>query len=94
MLPIRADDHRPFLTSRFGLGQMVVFDLLTVAFVPDRGDYALNPLWSNDRKTVQGRPQRFSHLFEPVEHPHGGEHLGGIRPLSASCLEQTQFLKP
>ena len=63
-----------------------------VATHPGRVGVGAKPAGGCDRERVQGRAQRFDGAVEAVERPHGAEHVGGVRALPPTLVQQSMFL--
>ena len=56
--------------------------------MPIRRRQGPQPLRRDDGEAVQGRAQCLPDTFEPVEPPHGGQDMRGIRALAPSGPDQ------
>ena len=71
-----------------GVGQAHVLDPAVVALVPVRERDGAQPVRCSNGDGVQRHPQRLAHQLQPVQGPHGGEHMRAVRALAPSGLQQ------
>src|SRR6266700_5467539 len=74
-------------TSCIPKGNARIFAPRTIAFDPFRMTMDTQPVGLDRRKAVEGCTHGFPHTQHPVESADLGQHMGGISPLSSSCLQ-------
>jgi hypothetical protein len=75
-------------------GQPHVLDALAIALVPRQGGEPLQPVWGHGGHGVERRTEGFRHEFKTVQHPNGGQHMGGVGALLPAGLEPTHGPTP
>src|SRR3954467_3400315 len=69
------------------LRQPCVLDPAAIALVPSRGGQGTQPLRSNGRRGIEGRPQRLGDKLQPIERANSRQHMRGVGPLPPPGLE-------
>jgi hypothetical protein len=57
--------------------QACILNPSAVSFIPGQGSQALEPVRGHGGEGVEGGPQGLGDEFQAVEHPDGGQHMGG-----------------
>src|SRR3954464_1959017 len=73
------------------LRQPCVLDPAAIALVPSRGGKGTQPVRSNGRRGIEGRPQRLGDKLQPIEGANGRQHMRGVSPLSPPGLEDPEL---
>src|SRR3954469_6966354 len=73
------------------LRQPCVLDPAAIALVPSRGGQGTQPVRSNGRSRVEGRPQRLGDKLKPIEGANGRQHMRGVGPLPPPRLEDAEL---
>src|SRR3954447_19959762 len=69
------------------LWQPCVLDPAAIALVPSRGGQGTQPVRSNGRDRIEGRPQRLGDKLQPIEGANSRQHMRGVGPLPPPGLE-------
>lgn len=91
--PVAADLQGESLTVLTALVQSIVLDPASVSFEPVRTGDPTQPVGCRGSQVVQRGAQRLTDQFEEVEIMHGGQHVGAVRALLATCLDQATGLE-
>src|SRR4051794_7946814 len=73
------------------LRQPCVLDPAAIALVPSRGGQGTQPLRSNGRRGIEGRPQRLGDKLQPIERANSRQHMRGVGPLPPPGLEDAEL---
>src|SRR4051794_4595209 len=73
------------------LRQPCVLDPAAIALVPSRGGQGTQPVRSNGRRGIEGRPQRLGDKLQPIEGANSRQHMRGVGPLSPPGLEDAEL---
>src|SRR3954471_12491527 len=73
------------------LRQPCVLDPAAIALVPSRGGQGTQPVRSNGRRGIEGRPQRLGDKLQPIERANGCQHMRGVSPLPPPGLEDAEL---
>src|SRR4051812_36520222 len=73
------------------LRQPCVLDPAAIALVPSRGGQGTQPVRSNSRGRIEGRPQRLGDKLQPIEGANSRQHMRGVGPLSPPGLEDAEL---
>src|SRR4051812_12640930 len=73
------------------LRQPCVLDPAAIALVPSRGGQGTQPVRSNGRRGIEGRPQRLGDKLQPIERANGCQHMSGVSPLPPPRLEDAEL---
>src|SRR3954466_15426165 len=73
------------------LRQPCVLDPAAIALVPSRGGQGTQPLRSNGRRGIEGRPQRLGDKLQPIERANSRQHMSGVSPLPPPGLEDAEL---
>src|SRR3954465_15103195 len=73
------------------LRQPCVLDPAAIALVPSRGGQGTQPVRSNSRGRVEGRPQRLGDKLQPIEGANSRQHMRGVSSLPAPGLEEAEL---
>src|SRR3954451_8288078 len=73
------------------LRQPCGLDPAAIALVPSRGAQATQPVRSNGRRGIEGRPQRLGDKLQPIERANSRQHMRGVSPLPPPGLEDAEL---
>jgi hypothetical protein len=82
------------LTFSRVLGQTRILNPPAIAVVPRQRAQSLEPRGRDGGHRVECCTEGFRHEFEPVQHPNGGQHMGGVGALLPAGLEPTHGPAP
>jgi hypothetical protein len=85
---ISTDSRRQILARRIGLRQAIVLNPTGIALVPLGRSQGLQPGRRHHRHFVQGRAQGLPDALKTVQTTDSGQHMRGVRPLTATRLDQ------
>ena len=89
--PVLPDRLGVGLPLRGGLGQAAVFDAAAIPLMPIFRRHAAQPVRLQAGDFVEGGAQGLADEFQAAQRPHGGQHMGRIRPLPSLRFHQSQF---
>src|SRR3954463_6239322 len=73
------------------LRQPCVLDPAAIALVPSRGGQGAQPIRSNSRRGIEGRPQRLGDKLQPIEGANSRQHMRGVSSLPPPGLEDAEL---
>jgi hypothetical protein len=74
--------------------ESIILSSPRIAALPFRGAHRAQPLRGYDGKTIESVPHRFADHLDPVQGPHGRQHMGGVGALAAPGLAQVAVAAP
>src|SRR5215212_5366143 len=73
------------------LRQPCVLDPAAIALVPSRGGQGAQPIRSNSRGRIEGRPQRLGDKLQPIEGANSRQHMRGVGSLPPPRFEDAEL---